>query len=217
MLKTAEFAKFLDDFQKSKGVQLGSDVVYNLMDYFKSTYEKYNYTFFELITILTAKKGIRTLNCEPNRSAIIQMINDEKIEIPYNYQEMQPTIWYLYQGRAYTCITVFAKKHICASFYIDDIFQTKNGDILTITNIKREGHDNETYKGSVMSPDNVFIYFTKKDTNDFECEICMECSDFLNAFDKDDLSIIFSKDLKHDFKFKIGNQKQDSNKRQKIA
>lgn len=218
-MKAIEFADFLDDFQKSKEIQLGSDVVYNMIDYFKSTYEKYNYTFFELIYILTVKKGIRTINCACNKSALLKMIREEKLDFPFNYHQVQPTKWGFWKGRSYTCISVCVKNYPCISFYKDDIFQTKGGDILTITNIKREDdgdEDNDTYK-RFKNVDNVFVYFTKKDTQGIESEICMSGADFIDTFDNDNMSIIFCNTLNNTFGIQTGIQKQNPNKRQKFA
>jgi acyl carrier protein len=88
-LDSLEFACLLDEIQKCLHINIDSDIVCKIFEYYEGSYE--NYTLLELIDELTLSR-IQIL-CSWNKKEIIRMIEEFDINIPKKYLQMQNNIW----------------------------------------------------------------------------------------------------------------------------
>lgn len=91
MMEVLEFTCFFERFQKNLDIQVDSDIVGYIFDFYedKSTYE--NYTLLELIGLLKTKRI--QITCDLNKYAIIEMIEEQNIDILKKDSVLQPSSW----------------------------------------------------------------------------------------------------------------------------
>ena len=190
VMNAIEFACFFERFQKSIGSEIDSDIVGKIYDYYEGFYE--NYTLLELISMLSMK-DIK-IDCAFNKMAIIEMIQKNNLDIPKQYDPIQPTSWWMEEGSRYNYIFV---PDMYFAFYEGDIFKTEGGMIWELEYIERY---EEGVLGEFQSIDEepegyqyvVYMYFINKDTGD---DICIQADDFMYSLDYEDTTIIHNNNM----------------------
>jgi hypothetical protein len=179
-----EFACFFERFQKSIGLEIDPEIVGEVYDHYEGSYE--NYTLLELISMLSMKQI--TIDCEFNKKAIIEMIKTQKIDIPKRYEPMQPTTWWLEEGKRYNHIFV---PNMYFAFYEGDIFKTHCGIIWELVDIQRD-NDTEDAEDAEENQSAVYMHFINKDTGD---DIYIEAGDFIYSLDYQDTTIVYNNNM----------------------
>jgi hypothetical protein len=189
-MNAIEFACFFERLQKSIGYQIDSDIVGQIFDYYEGSYE--NYTLLELISMLS-RKNIK-IDCAFNKKAIIEMIEQQEIDIPKQYEAMQPTSWWMEEGGRYNYIFI---PNMYFAFYEGDIFKTQGGMVWELDHIEsyEEGIYDE-FQSIDEEPDEylvvVYMYFINKLTGD---DICKQADDFIYSLDYEDTTIVHNNNM----------------------
>lgn len=190
-MNAIEFACFFERLQKSIGYQIDSDIVGQIFDYYEGSYE--NYTLLELISMLSSKDI--TIDCAFNKKAIIEMIEQQKIDIPKRYEDIQPTSWWMEEGGRYNYIFI---PNMYFAFYEGDIFKTQGGMVWELDHIEsyEEGIYDE-FQSIDEEPEEyqnvVYMYFINKDTGD---DICVQADDFIYSLDYEDTTIVYNTNMR---------------------
>lgn len=190
-MNAIEFACFFERLQKSIGYQIDSVIVGQIFDYYEGSYE--NYTLLELISMLSSKDI--TIDCAFNKKAIIEMIEQQKIDIPKRYEDIQPTSWWMEEGGRYNYIFI---PNMYFAFYEGDIFKTQGGMVWELDHIEsyEEGIYDE-FQSIDEEPEEyqnvVYMYFINKDTGD---DICVQADDFIYSLDYEDTTIVYNTNMR---------------------
>lgn len=178
-MEPIEFACILDRITKKININIDENIIEKIYDIYEGNYE--NYTLLELINLLELEK----LDYSWNKKVIIEIIKNEKLNIPKKFESLEPTGW-IYNintyNRSYNDLYQIDDKIYTNSIYIDKTYFSFNvNDIFNLNNKNYRIYDIQS-KDEIIS-----MYLKNTSTNELSCIIA---EDFIYALDHYDITIL---------------------------
>ena len=182
-----EVVCLLHKLQKKLKVDIDSDIVLMIYEYYDSRYD--NYTLLELINELYLAR--RQITCMWNKKELIELIKELWIDIPFKDKPLQNNTWQCLKQKIIDDIY---------SYYIyiyDCCFEFQDGDIIQMEDKKVYYIDIEnveeviTNNNEIVYTDLVYVYLSEINTLE---KITMTGEKFMKIVDNEDITILRNTD-----------------------